>query len=508
MPEFIVSNTQMQQADSLAINEIGIAGKILMENAGRAIAISLRERSQSIVGKRIVIVAGKGNNGGDGLVIGRYLHNWGADVKIYSLGPPEQWRGDAAYHYRLLSNLAVPCAQLNAVKELPLHGVDIIIDALLGTGGAGPLHGLYLQTAEWMQASGGMVVAVDIPSGLNGDRREVPEGAVKADVTYAIQSRKPAHVFAPARDHCGMVYTVDIGIPPVAFPKNTARVLDHRRLRLKSLPSDSHKFSRGEVMLIGGSRDMAGALHLAARAAGQSGCGYLRLAVPADAGDVAKMLTPEAVSFTLPLTTDTQGSVDIVLQQSAKSNAILLGNGFGAAPHVGDFISALLPRFARETPIILDADALRFCSRLLPELRQHRLIFTPHEGELRALFPAAYKRDLAITERWEVLQSELAPGWILLQKGAPTSVLSSEQIVVNSLGGPELAIAGSGDILAGLVAGLCAHRPDNLFANCLLANYLHARAGEIAAQTYSQFAVTPLRLNDSLPLALKELLSS
>jgi NAD(P)H-hydrate epimerase len=454
----LLTPAEMARADRAAM-ATGIAGSTLMENAGRAVADIVMARWSPC---RAVVLCGPGNNGGDGFVAARHLAAAGWPVRVGLLGARDTLTGDAAHHAALWRDAVVP------LGASLLDHADLIIDAIFGAGLSRPVEGDARAVIEAMTARRLPVVAVDVPSGLDGASGEVRGASAPATVTVTFFRKKPGHVLLPGRSFCGETVVADIGIPARVLDEIAPRTHENGPvLWLETYPwpaLGTHKYRRGHVLVAGGDV-MTGAARLAARAAARVGAGLVTVAAPASVWPVyAASLTGVIVR---PVATT--GDFDALLGDTRR-NALLLGPGLGASETTHAHVLAAL---ATGRAVVLDADALTlFADRpkaLFTAIRGP-CVLTPHEGEFARLFRAS--GDKLARARAAAKES----GAVLLLKGADTVIAAPDgRAVINSNAPPDLATAGSGDVLAGMIAGLLAQGLDP-FRAAAAACWLHGEA--------------------------------
>jgi NAD(P)H-hydrate epimerase len=432
---------QMSQADQAAV-AAGMPGVKLMENAGRAVAEAIFARWQP---RPVLVLAGPGNNGGDGFVAARHLAQAGWPVRLALLGARENLTGDAARHAALWDD---------EVLELSPDLVDseeLVIDALFGAGLSRPLEGPARAAIETAGATGGPLVAVDVPSGLSGDSGAVlGPVAARADLTVTFFRKKPGHLLLPGRTLCGEVVVADIGIPEGVLEQSAPRAMENGpELWLDSLPRRKlvdHKYCFGHAVVLGGAT-MTGAARLAARAALRVGAGLVSVACPPDVLPIYALASASLI--TEPLARE--GDFAALLADRRK-NAVLVGPGAGVnAETRGHALAAL----GAGKTVVLDADALTVFAESPDDLFKAikgPCVLTPHEGEFARLFPDLkgdkLERTRAAAER---------SGATVLLKGADTVIARPDGLAaINANAPPSLAVAGAGDVLAGLVLGLLA----------------------------------------------------
>ena len=502
---FLTTSRQMRELDRRTIEEVGIPGAVLMENAGRATVDAMEEHFGPVCGKTVLIFAGPGNNGGDGLVIARWTHSRGAHPLVLLVAEPERLPPDAALNWQILKRLNLPCRIINApadlshtldslTKELcsrPLHSV---VDALFGIGLTRALDGVYLEAlraiATLARAHACPVVAADIPSGLNSDTGQVLGEAVQASLTVSYGMMKPGHLHHGGT-LSGMVQVADIGIPrqTVAEADLKGIALDGSiQPLLNKRPVDAHKGSNGHVLILAGSTGKTGAALLAAQGALRSGAGLVSCAVAANLFPIFASALLEAMYAPLAASCDylSQADYAAVTELCRHKQALVIGPGIGTA----DDTAALVLRLYRERqePMVVDADALTILAanrEILAKPGGPR-IFTPHPGEMARLLDqsiAHLQADrLAAAQALCRLCSESKYLIVAVLKGAGTVVASSDgRWAINRSGNAGMATGGMGDVLAGVTAGLLAQGHAPWQAACA-GVWLHGAAADLLAQ--------------------------
>jgi NAD(P)H-hydrate epimerase len=495
----ILTNEQMQRVDADTFENI-CPGLELMERAGRGCAQLIIGGYSGEEPSGATIFAGAGNNGGDGFVIARYLAETDWEVSVHLLKSGDDLTGDAADNYERLAELAderdnivlFDAAEEGWLEEAAedIATADVVVDAIFGTGISGAPRGAMLDAIRLINAFPGPVVAIDIPSGVNGSTGETPGEAVMATETLTIGAPKVGSLFHPGRAHCAEVQVVDIGFPDALIEKHAGplHLLDLREAaaRLPFRAPDTHKFDAGTAVVVAGSREYRGAALLCGEAALRGGAGMVYLGVPASIRDDIDTALPEVITVPLPETeagTVAPAALDVLGPYLERAHAVGVGPGIGRHPETAAFVEALLA--ASELPAVLDADAIAaFNGRAdaLGALASGReLVLTPHSGELARLLgeemPEAALERIDITERIAGLL-----GLTLVHKGAPTLVgHSGEGVYVNTSGSSALATGGTGDVLTGFVASFLAQGAAGLDA-ALVACLLHGRAGDTAAE--------------------------
>lgn len=446
----LLTTTEMAAADAAAI-AMGIAGVELMENAGRAVA----DAAAAMVpdGAAVVVLCGPGNNGGDGFVAARLLAARGYDVSLALLGDVARLKGDAAVMAGRWQGATLDIANVR------LEGAALILDALFGAGLARPLEGTAAAVVAKANAAGIPVLAVDVPSGLDGTTGNADGPVLRATETVTFFRLKPGHLLLPGRELCGRLRVVDIGIPSTVLASNAPQAFRNAPpLWQTAWPhpdAAGHKYSRGHAVVLSGPVHATGAARLGARAALRIGAGLVTVASPADA--VAANATHLTSIMIAPL--DAACSLADVLADGRR-NAVLVGPGAGLGEATERHVAQALVSTAA---VVLDADALT-CSagnadRLFGAIAArpaHATVLTPHEGEFARLFP-----DLTGSKLARARQAAARCGAVVILKGADTVIAAPDgRAAINDNAPPWLATAGSGDVLAGLVTGLLAqHMP-------------------------------------------------
>jgi len=512
----ILTSAEMRDIDRVAIEEVGIPGPVLMENAGVRIVDVLLSRFPRVDRERVVVVAGRGNNGGDGLVVARHLQNRGGKPKVLLLAPKDDVKGDAALNLTIAEKSGVEVVDASTElcwkKARPsLSRATVIVDAIFGTGLTKPAEGLFAAAINDLNQAAGFKVAVDIPSGLSSDTFRLIGPAVKADLTVALAAPKIGHVFPPAADFVGDLVCADIGIPPFLFQGHKLKLELVERPRVapffRTRKRDGHKGSYGHVFILSGSWGKTGAAVMAARAAYRSGAGLVTVGTPAGCVPVIAKSTVELMTEPLAETETkslSSAALPRVLELLKGKNVVVVGPGISTHPSTAELVRSLIPRL--KVPAVIDADGVNVLAGHLDVLKKAgvQVVLTPHPGEFARLTGRTVE---------EVLETrlDLAPrfarehGLILVLKGYRTLVAAPDgRLFVNTTGKPGMATGGSGDVLSGIVASFIGQEKDVLEAT-LAAVYLHGLSGDLAAARLSERAVVAGDLIRFLPPAVKSL---
>lgn len=512
----ILTSKQMKKIDSRAIEDIGILGPILMENAGLQVLKHLKEKFPSVGKEKIVIVAGKGNNGGDGLVVARHLHNSGVEPLVLLLASKEEVKGDAAVNLRIAERSGVKISEVRSLKDWQVQKKNIfqssvLIDAVFGTGLDKPPQGLYARVIEDMNRSKAHRLAVDIPSGLSSDTFRIIGPCVKADSTVTLAAPKIAHIFPPAEECIGELVVADIGIPPFLFDQEDLKLeLVEKRTVVpyfQRRKKDSHKGSYGHLFILSGSLGKTGAAVMAGQAALRMGAGLVTVGTPASCLPIVARSMVELMTEPLLETkakTFSDEALDRVLELLDGKNALLVGPGISTHPLTSKLILSLMPKV--KMPCVVDADALNiFASK--PEILKSLpkpAVLTPHPGEFARLLDLSTRE---VVERKLELVPRFAEeyGVYLVLKGYRTLVATPEgRVYVNPTGNPGMATAGSGDVLSGMMASMIIQEK-NLVEAILAAVYVHGLSGDIAAEKLGEKSLTAGDIIRYLPQAVRQL---
>ncbi len=499
---------EMAHWDKLTIAEFGLSGRILMENASRDALHVLKKTFGPLRDKSAIIFAGPGNNGGDGFALARHLFNHGVKTLILHARHRHEYTDDSAYHLHLAEKMGVACADLPEYELDFLPKIDLVVDPLLGTGFTGQLRP---EIKSWIKSinrlgQDSFVLSLDIPSGLNGSTGEPMPLAVKATATVTFEEAKLGLFLPPAKPFVGQLHVGKIGIPKHikdAYPTSHV-ALDSTLVRLLPDPSPTmHKGEGGHLLVIGGSPGLTGAPLLAARAAYRSGAGLVTIGCP-------KGLTQATTAFpevmTLGLGTSDQWGADCfdaVREHLHRFAAVVLGPGLGRTAGAMEFLRAYLDAPHHNT--LYDADALFLLAQdqdLLKHLNSNAVL-TPHPGEMGNFFGvspseinlarAKYAREFAFRHKIN-----------LVLKGAATIIAgTTDPIAISPFCSPNLAIAGSGDVLSGIIGCLLARDFPPLTA-AQIGVYWHGYSGSVLAREFPYRGNTPLDIADYLPMALKE----
>ena len=494
---------EMSRADKGA-QALGIPGGVLMERAGVAMA---RIALDTYAPGRALIVAGGGNNGGDGFVVARELHRSGVEVAV--LATKSGYEGDPNTNLEILRNLNVGFVGPDEL-EAELGRADLVVDALLGTGFSGEVRQKEARLIEKMNESAAPVLAVDVPSGVDGATGEVHGPAVRADVTVCAHAAKVGCVVSPGREHSGEVVAVDIGIPPEADVEASLVWTDADSLRGKipRTAEPAHKYSAGALLVVAGSRTTTGAPVMVVNGAQRVGCGIVFLATSESAAPSIDLELTEALVY--GVAEDDEGfmtpeGLDRILKQAERASALAVGPGMGTGEGARRLVEGILRE--AEAPVILDADAItNLAGTDVLAKREAPTVVTPHAGELGRLLGSGAKEVSAGRLR-SARKAAGEHGCCVLLKGSDTLVVQGDRAAVNSTGNVALAAAGTGDILSGVIGALLSRGMD-AYESARAGAWVHGRAAELWLEEtgWPAESLIATDLLPHLPAALRELL--
>lgn len=507
----VLRDKEMGAVDKEAA-ELGYPNILLMEAAGRAVAEEALNFLPDAKEARIIILVGSGNNGGDGLVAARYLHKWGySKIQVLLLKSSKKFKGITAENYKTcqLNDLSIkPVDDFQQEDLLDMFkNSNLLIDAMLGTGLTGPVRGRAVEIIKTLNSVTTPVLAVDLPSGLSLDNKE---NIVKADKTVVFANLKLQQALYPGRNYCGQIYLADIGLPVRAYsklqPKYFMLTEEEAAVLLPQRSSMGHKGSFGKVLIVGGSAGMSGAPLLAGEAALNIGAGIVKLAVPEKLEPIIANSSKEIISTPLPAK---EGKISLesaekIITLAQEYDVLVLGPGLGCSEEQVKMIDKLIRNL--DIPIVLDADGINALQSLnLIKTYRNQIILTPHPGEMARL----YGEDISsiLKNRLDFISDFVTETQKpLILKGADSLIgLKGGEVFINPTGNDGMATAGSGDVLAGIIAGLMAQGLDSEQA-AVLAPFIHGRAGDLASEKITNFSVKARNISDFIGAAIKSLI--
>lgn len=514
----LVRSAEMQEMDRLTIQDLGIPGTVLMENAARGASRIFLEHFDPPQGSRVTILCGRGNNGGDGTVMARYLHGAGMRVTVLVLSDPAKITGDARINLEVIRRLDLEILEVPGPAEWAgrrdlLRRSDTLVDAILGTGLKAEVKGFYRQVIEEVNGLGKPVLAVDIPSGLSADTGQVMGAAVRADLTVTFGYPKVGQLVFPGAALVGRLTRVDIGIPMEVAARVPSRhhllEPDDFRDLLKDEAGDTHKGRRGHLLILAGSTGKTGAATLTALGSLRAGAGLVTLGIPAGLNPILENKLTEAMTVPLP---ETQGgTLSLEAEGAIRSlwegkTALALGPGLSTHPETVSLVRRIVA--SCPLPMVVDADGLNALSGDLEVLSacRERIILTPHPGEMARL--AGISNGEVQSDRIGVAEAFVkARGSCLVLKGARTLIADpGGGVHVNPTGNPALASGGSGDVLTGLIAGFLA-RGWPLAKAAAGGVYLQGLAADYLAEDMGQSGVLAGELPGVVPFLCSALVA-
>ena len=508
----VLTSEQMRELDRQAIEGRGIPGLDLMENAGRAVAEAAHRLTEGCLQRPIVVVCGRGNNGGDGLVAARHLALMGRSVQVFLAAKAAEVAGDAATNLKRLVEVSLTAIEVDSPERVAraCASAGLVIDALLGTGLSGEVAGLAGELIEAVNGCGRRVLAVDIPSGLSADSGRPLGRAVRADYTVTMGLPKLGLFMFPGADYAGQVSVANIGLPGdlIAACPSAADLIGPEwvRLLLPERKRTAHKGDFGRVLVIAGSVGMTGAACLCAEAALRAGAGLVTVGCPESLNDILEVKLTEAMTFPLPetyeRTLDTR-ALALILELAEGATVLAIGPGISRHPDTALLVQRLVGRV--DKPMVVDADALNALAEA-PGLLQGEhapTILTPHPGEMARLM--GISTEYVQSHRTEICGTAAERfRSVIILKGAYSLLAEvGRPLTINPTGNPGMASGGTGDVLTGAVAGLLAQGLLPFEAACAGA-YLHGLAGDLAAGEVGEAGLVAGDVVEALPDAIRQ----
>jgi NAD(P)H-hydrate epimerase len=507
----LIFSSVMPEIDKKTIHEFGLTGEVLMENAGRG-CVRVLEENKKISDKKAIIVCGPGNNGGDGFVIARYLLNKTLNVKIILLCSPKKLSGDALLNYERAKKLNIEiieeCEILNIELKKIISDSDIIIDAIFGTGLNSPPRNIFGEIIDFINASDKFVMAIDIPSGTQGDTGQILEKTIKADICATFGFAKPAHYIEPGRKNRGKLFVIDIGIPKLVsdeFEENI-NILTKENIKqiFKKREPESHKGNYGHLGIIAGSKNKTGAALLCSKAAHRSGAGLVTLCLPSETDTAASF--NETMKFLLPCENGEfkKSSLNELKDFLKDKTAVAAGPGMGTGTGARQIVEYLLKN--TDIPLLIDADGLNIISmdKNLLNYLSPRTLLTPHPKEMSRLTGISVQEILKEQIR---AAKDFAVKYncnLILKTSASVAAFPNGKIKINTTGNPGLATGGSGDILSG-IAGAFLTNKMSVENAAQAAVFIHGYSADITSFQKGPFGYLPSETADNIPLVFKEL---
>lgn len=512
----VATAEQMQELDRKAMETYRIPGIVLMENAGRGAAEAILSSFPDLRKKKVAVIAGKGNNGGDGFVIARHFMNRGIPVKVFLLTDPKSLRGDAetnhyVFHRMKGEILSIPSSKDYQKVKRELEKADLLVDAIFGTGLDAEVRGYYREVIDHLNTLHCPLVAVDIPSGLNADTGKPLGAAIRATLTVTFGLPKIGLLISPGSDYTGTLKVVDIGIPKnlVEEEKISSYLLDEDEImRVLSVPRrpDTHKGDYGHLLVIAGSVGKTGAAAMVCEAALRMGAGLVTLAIPKSLNAIMEMKLTEGMTEPLPETpkqTLSLRAFHSILRLCENKKAVVIGPGLGTFKETQSLILKLIKSI--ELPMIIDADginALAAQPKFLP-ISNRSIALTPHPGEMARLIRSTVK--VVQEDRIGISRTFSQSNHLyLVLKGYRTVIATPRgEVYINPTGNSGMATGGTGDVLCGMIGGLVCQGfdlPQSLQASV----YLHGLAGDEAARDLGEKSLVATDLIRKIPVLLRK----
>ena len=506
----VLTAAEMAELDRQTIEEIGLPVTALMENAGRKIVESVWRKWGDLANKNIAIFCGKGNNGGDGFVVARWLANSDARVTVILLAEPAELHGDARTNYDVMLKYSVQAVTLSQWERLEQpERVDLAFDAILGTGVKGPLRSKALQGVEALAKIQAPIVAVDLPTGINADTGQVYDPCVHADMTVTMGELKRGLLFSPARECAGQVVVADIGFPRNVVNASSVRCFRARgtavQKRLPRRHPDTFKNRCGRVFVLAGSEGMTGAAALCAQATLRAGCGLTILGTPASLNSVLEEKLTEVMTLPLPETderTISFAAKTLIKEKIEWADVLAVGPGFGTHGESKQLLAWLLQTC--DKPMVLDADALNCLAADAAKIATAKapLILTPHPGEFARLTKTSTTAVLA-DPVGSAAQAAKEFDAVVVLKGGPTVTAAPHGLTfINSTGNSGMATAGMGDVLTGVIASLVGQGMSPV-DGALVGVFIHGLAGDLALRAKGERGLIASDVLAELPAALQ-----
>lgn len=507
----VANRKEIKDIDRKAVEKYGIPETVLMENAGHEVVLAMTERYGDLTGKRVSVIAGKGNNGGDGFVIARHLYNRNVRVEVFLLGTSSDIKGAAKINLNILKKVGITLYEKVSFKDLNinLRHADIIVDAIFGTGLSSEVKKPFSDVINLINSSGKPVVSVDIPSGISSDTGEILGVAVRADLTVTFVLPKRGIILFPGAEYAGVIKIADIGIPAKVIEEgnikcNLSTGKDIQSLLPERSP-DSHKGSFGHLLVIAGSVGKTGAASMTGLSALRVGAGLVTIAIPEGLNDILEIKLTEVMTLPLPETDDHSISMSaekILIKTIKNMTASAIGPGLSTHPETARLVRRLITM--AEKPVLIDADGINALIGYLDILKRSKapLILTPHPGEMARLIGKSSK-DIQ-KDRIGIAQDFAMKYRVyLVLKGARTVFADPHgNVYINTTGNPGMATAGTGDVLTGIIGGLIAQGIEILDA-IKIGVYIHGLAGDLASKTFGEMGMIAGDMIERIPEAIK-----
>ena len=513
----LVTANEMQQMDRLTIESFGIPGRVLMENAGRGATRFFLKQFPDLKAQRVAVVAGRGNNGGDGFVIARYLAQAGITTIVYLLAVRDQVKGDAAANLKLLSLLEIEVVEIPDENSFSIHRpamrkADIWVDAILGTGLKSDVRGYFRTVIDFINELDKPVFSVDIPSGLDSETGRERGTCIRARATATFGFAKPGHLIYPGADCTGTLDIVDIGIPPYIAksvgPRQFLLTADRIASSFSNRAPDAHKGTNGHLLIIAGSLGKTGAAMMASLSALRTGAGLVTLGIARSLNAILETRLPEVMTAPLPETGEGilgDSAFETVQELAGGKKCLAIGPGLGQAAETRELVLRLIEE--SRLPMVIDADGLNNLAGRTEILKTARapIVLTPHPGEMARLLDTsvtAIQQDRIACARNTAMDFNVH----IVLKGARTVIAHPDgRIFINPTGNAGMASGGMGDVLTGIIAGLMTQGFSAESAS-QAGPYLHGAAADSLAQSTGPYGYLASEVMHAVPAEIGKIL--
>jgi len=505
--------SEMRKLDRTAVKKYGIDEILLMENAGNAVFYVI-EKEIGIKGKKFLVLAGSGNNGGDGMVTARKLYSNNKEVKFFLLTDEKKIKGITKKNFQILKNIGISIKKKPTQKEIKkaLGETDVVIDAMLGTGLSGEVKGIYKKTIELVNKSGKRIVSVDIPSGINGDTGEIMGVAVKSELTVTFGLPKIGNLNYPGYEHWKKLFPSHISFPPELYNDNSIKTAINDPIPLEKRGKDTHKGTFGKCLFISGAKKYLGAPYFSAMSFLKAGGGLSYLAAPESISSFIGKKGKELVH--LPQKETKTGSISKnnlkeLIDFSKNVDFVVMGPGLSLDKETQGLVRSLITKIKK--PLLIDGDGLTALKGNLNILKKRKnlTVLTPHPAEFIRLFGGKTK-ETKINRVRITREKAVEYGCFIVFKGANSLIGCPDgNVFINLTGNPGMATAGSGDVLTGIIPGMFKVVPSdtekNMFKNAVRTGVLiHGLAGDVAARGKGEDGITATDILNSIPEAIKK----
>lgn len=508
----------LRKLDRKAIDEFGIPGLVLMENAARGTVAAMFRHFPGLAQRRVGILAGRGNNGGDAFAVARYLLNRGVSCRVYLFAAREEVKGDAAANLEILSRMGGEIFEILNLEEWQaqkgqVEACDFLVDGIFGTGLKGEVRDFFKEIIQSINSLGRPVVAIDIPSGLDSDSGQVLGSCIHASLTVTFGLLKRGLVLLPGAGHCGKVVLVDISLPRASV--ETEGIQDHLIEGAEFLPflaprdRDAHKGKFGHLLVLSGSAGKSGAAAMVCQGALRVGTGLITLGIPESLNPILEMKLTEPMTEPLPETKEKTLGLSAhgrIMELCSGKSALAIGPGLSIHPETSRLVQGVIR--SANLPMVIDADGLNPFMGKLDLFRKSRrdLILTPHPGEMARILETSV-REVQQSRVQTARQFAKKYGVILVLKGARSLIASpSGDVFINPTGNPGMASGGMGDVLTGMIGGFLAQGLPSLEA-ARLGVYLHGLVGDYVAHRSGERGMAAMDLVEETPRVLRSLSS-